>query len=254
MSAIFDHAVFVSYEHNDQAIADSIVRELGVAGIKCWIAHRDMPGAIPFGEGLLDAIEASRLLLMIFSPYSNKSPMVDREVAFAATQGIPIFPVKVASAEISRNLKFLIGTHNWFDASSGQLSDHFPKLISAVHRLLSHPGMDKGSQGRNAVRHLVVFSTKSQATELWLTTAGLECYLFDFAAGESLRQWTLSKNQLMAVLKTDDIIVSSKSRYEDCGVFGIGETKRWLYSKDLFPEESELRKALLSLVQAGANK
>jgi hypothetical protein len=41
--------VFISHSSNDRATADAICAHLESAGIKCWIAPRDIePGAIPF--------------------------------------------------------------------------------------------------------------------------------------------------------------------------------------------------------------
>jgi len=251
------HKVFVSYEHNDQRHADLIVKGLEKAGIDCWISHRNIPVARRYGEALLDAIEASRVFLLVFTRRANQSLMVDREVAFAASQGLDILPVKVeaiADAEISRNLRFLIGSHSWLDASERPLNASIRSIVSTAHDLLSQVKPRAHVSTNDARHHLVVFLTGTQATELWLTKNGLECYLYDFKAGEAQRQWRLSGKNLRAALDAGQITVKPESRYDDCGVFGVGKYTRWLYSKDIFPRASALRDALKLLVRAGATR
>jgi hypothetical protein len=246
------HKVFLSFATDDASQADSIRQTLEDAGVQCWFAPRDILASRRYGEALLDAIESCRLLLLVFTPHVNDSNMVDREVGLAAGMGIPILPVRAAAGEPSRSLRFFIGTHNWFEASDGPLSESLPALVRVVQRLLVEAGPDRIQSAGTPARHLVVFSTASQATELWVTERGLELYLFDFKAGEAQRQWLMPPDTLRGVLEADDIGVKDTSRYKNCGVFAVGTHKRWLYSKKLFPDTARLRAALRALVKAGA--
>jgi hypothetical protein len=72
--------VFVSYSAKDKAAADAVVARLEAAGVSCWIAPRDvLPGA-DWGASILDAIEAAKIMVLIFSGNANASPQIKREV------------------------------------------------------------------------------------------------------------------------------------------------------------------------------
>src|SRR5215470_7055247 len=67
------HDVFISYSGEDKLAADAACATLEAAGIRCWIAPRDiLPGA-EWGEAIVDAIDRSEVLLLIFSTNANES-------------------------------------------------------------------------------------------------------------------------------------------------------------------------------------
>jgi hypothetical protein len=54
------HQVFVSYSSRDQAAAQAICAALETAGIRCWIAPRDIEAASQWGGSIVGAV-ATRL-------------------------------------------------------------------------------------------------------------------------------------------------------------------------------------------------
>ena len=74
------HDVFISYSHIDKSVADAACATLEDAGIRCWIAPRDIwPGA-EFGEAIIEAIDHCPVMVLIFSSNANESRQVRREV------------------------------------------------------------------------------------------------------------------------------------------------------------------------------
>src|SRR5882672_2256836 len=58
---------FISYSTQDKATADAACAALEAAGIRCWIAPRDiLPGA-DWGAAILDALDSCRAMVLIFS-------------------------------------------------------------------------------------------------------------------------------------------------------------------------------------------
>lgn len=244
------HDVFVCYASKDEASARMIHEALSGAGVRSWFAPADIQIGIRFGEALFEAIEGAEVLLLVFSPEANQSNMVDREVGLAGGMGIPILPVRISSGEPSKSLRFFIGTHNWFDASTGALEDRLPKLVQSVEVLLKHTAPATGEQAEAMVRNLVVFSTTTQITELWTSRRGLELYLYDIEDGAAQRRWTLPPGKLSGILEKGQIEAQPTSKYEDCGLFAIGAYRWWLYSKVLHPSPERLRAELTSLASA----
>jgi hypothetical protein len=52
--------VFISYPHQDKATADAACATLEAAGVRCWIAPRDVTPGMDWSECIVDAIAGSR--------------------------------------------------------------------------------------------------------------------------------------------------------------------------------------------------
>jgi hypothetical protein len=78
------HDVFLSYA--DQAPAFAVVAGLEGQGILCWVALRDIiPAGSEYGQEVVEAIKACRILDLIFSAQANSSFHVRREVECAVS-------------------------------------------------------------------------------------------------------------------------------------------------------------------------
>src|ERR1700690_1774175 len=85
---IFD--AFISHSSKDKTIADATCAALEAAGIRCWIAPRDVVPGHSYGEDLIDALDACRVMVLVFSSNSNASPQISREVERCVSRGITI--------------------------------------------------------------------------------------------------------------------------------------------------------------------
>ena len=84
----------------------------------------------------MNALDQSRILLLILSKHSNRSPHVRREVLHAATEKIKILPVRIDKVNPNANIKFIIEEIHRLDLFQGLLEDHFPKLVSDIKKML----------------------------------------------------------------------------------------------------------------------
>jgi hypothetical protein len=89
------HDVFISYASTDKIVADAVCAVLEEQKIRCWIAPRDVLAGTPYGEALIEALNGSRIMVLIFSSSSNSSPHVLREMERAAAKGISIIPFRI---------------------------------------------------------------------------------------------------------------------------------------------------------------
>jgi len=67
------HDVFLSYAAADQATAFAVVAGLEGHGIRCWVAHATYRRS-EYGEEIVEAVKACRILVLIFSAQANNSP------------------------------------------------------------------------------------------------------------------------------------------------------------------------------------
>lgn len=127
------HDVFISFSSVNTDVAEKVCASLEESGrIKCWIAFRDIVPSANYAEQLVEAIESCKLVLLILSAESNRSPQVSREIERAGSKGIPILPLRIENVRLSKSMEYFISSHHWLDAYEGELENYFPALKSAV--------------------------------------------------------------------------------------------------------------------------
>ena len=134
------HDVFVSYSVKDKTTADAICASLEANGIRVWIAPRDvMPGS-DWGESIIDAIEQSRVMILVFSANSNASPQIKREIERAVNKGVTVVPFRIDDILPSKTLEYFISTQHWLDAFTPPLEKHLDSLVSILRSILTKQG------------------------------------------------------------------------------------------------------------------
>ena len=134
--AAVHHDVFISYSHEDKPIADAICATLESQRIRCWIAPRDVLPGENFPVAIIQAIEVSRIMVLIFSSHSNNSGHVIRELTKAVNKGVIIIPFRIEDVPPSQAMEYLIGVPHWLDALTPPLEQHMGRLAQTVVVLL----------------------------------------------------------------------------------------------------------------------
>jgi lipoprotein NlpI len=130
------HDVFISYSTKDKPSADAACAVLEGAGVRCWIAPRDITPGADWGESIIDAIAEAKVFVLVFSAHANESRQIKREVERAVNRGIPIIPLRIEDVAPARSLEYFISTPHWLDAFSPPLQKHLTYLAEIVQRLL----------------------------------------------------------------------------------------------------------------------
>lgn len=131
------HDVFVSHSSRDRAVADEVCTALEARGIRCWVAHRDIRLGEIWARSVVDAIDASRVVVLVFSSQANRSPQVLREVAEAVDRDIPIITLRIEAVPPSRELGYYIKAVQWLDGLTRPLEPHLQSLADRVQELLA---------------------------------------------------------------------------------------------------------------------
>lgn len=147
--------VFISYSSQDKAQAEAVAAALEAAGVGCWIAHRDNTAGTHWDEGILDAIDAASIVVLILSAHANASGMVKREIERAASRNIHIVPLRVEDVPPGRSLEFFIHSHHWLDAFPPPLAPHLPALVESVRRLLQPAARSGGASEVNVYPYMI---------------------------------------------------------------------------------------------------
>jgi hypothetical protein len=128
--------VFVSYSQADCECAFEIVAQLENCGFSVWVAPRDISPSADWAAEIIDAIAASRLMVLVFSAACNISPQVRREVERAVHRQLPILPFRVEAVLPTKSLEYFLSAQHWLDAFPPPLAPHYERLCQQVKNLL----------------------------------------------------------------------------------------------------------------------
>ena len=129
--------VFISHASGDAVLAQAIVHRLEAAGIRCWIAPRDIVPGTDFARSIIEAIEACAVMVVVVSENANQSRHVPREVERAIALDASLVPFRIADIEPSKTLQYFLASQHWLHALPPPVEAHIGKLIDAVSALLA---------------------------------------------------------------------------------------------------------------------
>lgn len=130
------HEVFISHSSKDKTLADAVCATLETAGIRCWIAPRDIKSGQKWPEAITGAIAKSRVMVLIFTDNSNNSGEVANELTLAVKSGAIVVPFKLDDIVPQGTLEYyLAGTH-WLEAMNPPTEKQLQYLVETVKTLL----------------------------------------------------------------------------------------------------------------------
>jgi TolB-like protein len=127
--------IFVSYASADTAVANEVCAALELAGLRCWIAPRDVRPGTLYADAIIRAISSASAILLILSANSVVSPHVGKEVERASSKRRPILALRIDAAPLTPALEYFLSESQWIDARSAELGVVLPRLTEAVRHL-----------------------------------------------------------------------------------------------------------------------
>ena len=125
--------IFISYSSKDKDSALHICKALEKEGFICWIAPRNI-GVGHYANAIVEAIENSKALLLIFSSNSNQSTPVLNEIEIAVNKQLPIIPIRIEDILPTKSMKYYLMSNNWFDVFD--FNADLKKVIDTVKKTL----------------------------------------------------------------------------------------------------------------------
>jgi formylglycine-generating enzyme required for sulfatase activity len=131
------HDAFISYSQKDKNPANAVVAHLEREGIRCWIAPRDVIPGANWANAIVEAINDSRVMVIVFSSNANASEHVRREIELAVKRGIPVLPLRIEDVLPQGDLEFFLSSSHWMDAISPPIENHIAQLAEKLQLLLA---------------------------------------------------------------------------------------------------------------------
>ncbi|MGZ3777656.1 MAG: toll/interleukin-1 receptor domain-containing protein, partial [Mucilaginibacter sp.] len=108
--------------------------------LRCWISSRDVQVGKDYAKSIVEAIQGSRLMIVILSEFANRSNHVRIEVERGFNRDLILLPFRVNDIKPEQSLEYFLSANQWLDATNGKPADHFESLYQHCADLL---GIDK---------------------------------------------------------------------------------------------------------------
>lgn len=108
--------VFISYSSHDQKVVEGLCAYLEQQKIRCFVAYRDIPRGVVWARAIVDALDESRMMVVVFSEHFNNSDQVDREIELASEDKKPILTFRISDDVFKGAKKYYLKNINWIDA------------------------------------------------------------------------------------------------------------------------------------------
>jgi hypothetical protein len=131
--------VFISHSSKDAKIAMAVCTALEASGIQCWIAPRDVPPGAEYADVIIEGINRTRFLVLIYSASANQSRQVKAEVQTAFESGRTIIPFRIEDMQPTGAMKHYISTFQWVDAFRHPIKARMKELANSIRTQMTFP-------------------------------------------------------------------------------------------------------------------
>ncbi|MBQ2654196.1 MAG: toll/interleukin-1 receptor domain-containing protein [Methanobrevibacter sp.] len=128
------HEVFISYSTKNSDIANKICYALEQNGLKCWIAPRNIPSGTVYIDAIAEAIKSTKIIVLIFSKYSQESKYVSNEINMAFSHNKPILSVNIENILPKEELEYYLKVTQWLPLSSDS-EEELEKVVNDAYEL-----------------------------------------------------------------------------------------------------------------------
>lgn len=125
--------VFISYSSIQEEEANRICSFLESNNLSCFMSSRDIVPGTEYAEQLLEAIDDSRVVVLLLSEEANSSPHVLREIEYAVSHKKPIIVYELEDVVLSRSMEYYLMTHQWLSMND-MMRDEV--LLTSVRNIL----------------------------------------------------------------------------------------------------------------------
>jgi hypothetical protein len=160
-------SVFISFSSKDRKIAETICLALESRGFPCWMSSRDVRPGENYQVAIVKAINAAKVLLLVFSANTNASDEIKKELSLASKRRLMVIPVRTEDVIPDEGFSYELATRQWIDLFAGwegamaQLADQIGTAAPAQTRT-QNPVQDVSAG--NAAASSPAFPTRQQTT------------------------------------------------------------------------------------------
>jgi len=134
MDKSFD--IFISHSSKDKELSNSLCQYLEERGLRCWIAPRNILIGKDYGQSIIEGIQSSKVMIIIFSKFANESSFVKSEVERAFHYKLHLLPFKIDSILPEKKFELFLSSAHWLEATTNKPEYYFENLFTSCSSLL----------------------------------------------------------------------------------------------------------------------
>lgn len=128
------HKVFISYSTKNEKIANKIRHALEQNGLKCWISHSNIPSGNNYIDEIANAIKSTKIVLLVFSKFSQESKYVNNEINMAYSHDKPILSVNIDDTMPKEEMEYYLKVTQWLTVFPNP-EDHLETIVEDALKL-----------------------------------------------------------------------------------------------------------------------
>lgn len=157
--------VFISYSSKDQKVVEAMCAYLEQHKIRCFVAFRDIPKGVVWAKAIVEALDESEMMVVVFSEDFNLSDQVDRELELASEDKKPILTFRISDTMFQGVKKYYLKNINWIDAFPHP-EQVFDTLLDNICKLLGKQRPADNAVPQESSKHDSVRRDIPESTEL----------------------------------------------------------------------------------------
>ena len=128
------HDVFISYSTKNSDVANKICYVLEQNNLKCWIAPRNIASGKIYIDEIAAAIKSTKIVVLVYSSYSQESKYVNNEINMAFSKNKPILSFNIDNTLPKEDMEYYLKVTQWLSAYPNP-EDEFETLIRDALKL-----------------------------------------------------------------------------------------------------------------------
>jgi hypothetical protein len=137
-SRAYSPEVMVSYSSHDRPQVMQFVQRLRAAGVAAWIDQGGIDGAQRWGEEIVNAIDSSKIVILMISQTSMQSENIAKEVMLAWENNKHFLPLCLEDAKIAKSMQYQLAGIQQIKLYEGDPEAKFVSVLRALVRLGVH--------------------------------------------------------------------------------------------------------------------
>jgi len=158
-------SAFISHHSSQVETARRLKRLLAARGIDGWLAPDDIAAGTAFDQSIVDQIDRSDAIILLFCPQSDQSRHVKRELMLGEDSNKIILPVRLEDIR-AQGLAYWLKDYQWIDWFAGE--DQAVERIVAAMTPGAAPAPSPGATARQVASSLALRRKRS-----WMVLAGV---------------------------------------------------------------------------------
>jgi hypothetical protein len=170
--------VFISFVEEDVAVAQRVYAKLSSEGIRCWMVPNDMAPGQNWADAIVEALDASVAMVLLFSRATAASEHVKSELGLARERNLKIHQLRLEDVKPTKAFAYYLSAVQWINAFPGPIEKYLQPVVKELKLQFDASNMIVESIAPRVSRASVVSRAYDQLMKLSIFRRVVVIYIF----------------------------------------------------------------------------